>query len=267
MNIPAAVRRVVAVTAAVAAASIVLALVPRSTALGAALAGPAPIPGFTLAKIVLLAAASWWSAAARRRLDADHPTRGPWGLLAIGFAALAGGHLSLGIEQLAFARPPYPFVSDLLFVPADALLVVALYGFLAAYRSSGLFSDAGTRRAAAAFAVAAVVITGGIVATTVRLPVSWAERAADVVYAVLDLGLLVPLALLVRFARRLGGPIGLAWRILLGGFIVFTAADVALGYLDALEMGPSFLASQLPFVVAYGLAAAGSRMQLALIGG
>ncbi len=264
---PAGVRRVVGVTAAVAGASIALSLVPASTSLGAVLAGPASVPGFTLAKIALLAAAARWSAMNRALLDPGHPAREPWGLLALGFGGLAAGHLALGIEQLAWERPPFPFVSDALFVPADALLVAALHGFVVAYRSSGLFSDAGTRRAAAVFAAAAVAVTAGVVTTTVRLPVPWAERATDVVYAVLDLGLLVPLALLVRFARQLGGPVGHAWRVLLGAFVVLTAADVSIGYLDALGIGPSYLAAQLPFVVAYGLAAAGSRMQLAVIEG
>ncbi len=267
MSTPAAVRRVVAVTAVVAGASIALSLVPASTALGAVLAGWAPIPAFTLVKISLLAAAARWCAASRARLDADHPARRPWGLLALGFAGLAAGHLSLGIEQLAFDAPRFPFVSDALFVPAVATLAAALYGFLGAYRSSGLFSDAGMRRAAIGFAAAALAVTAGVAVTTARLPVPWAERATDVAYVVLDLGLLVPLALLVRFARQLGGPVGLVWRILLGGFMVFTAADVTMGYLDALGIGPSYVQSQLPFIVAYGLAAAGSRMQLAVIEG
>lgn len=267
MNVPPAVRRVAAVTAAAAAASLVLCLVPRSTALGAALAGSAPIPAFTLAKVGLLAAAAWWSAACRRRLDPGHPARAGWGLLAAGFGVLAAGHLSLGIEQLAFERPPFPFVSDALFVPADVLLVVALSRFVAAYRASGLFSDAGTRRAAALFGAAAAAIVAGVVIATVRLPVPWPERAADVAYAVLDLGLLVPLALLVRFAHQLGGPVGLVWRLLLGGFAAFAAADVGIGYLDALGAGPTYLVSQLPFVLAYGLAATGSRLQLAVIEG
>jgi hypothetical protein len=267
MNTPAAVRNVFAVTAAAAGASVVLALVPESTRLGAVLAGPAPIPGFTLAKMLLLGAAARWSAASRARLEPGHPARRSWGQLALAFAGLAAGHLSLGIEQLAFESPPFPFVSDALFVPSVALLAAALYGFVGAYRSSGLFSDAGTRRAAVVFAAAALAITAGVAVTTARLPVPWAERATDVAYAVLDLGLLVPLALLVWLARQLGGPVGLVWRILLGGMVVFTAADVGIGYLDALGAGPSYLASQLPFIVAYGLAAAGSRMQLAVLEG
>ena len=266
MNIP-AVRNVVAVTAVVAGASVVLSLVPESTRLGAVLAGPAPIPVFTLAKILLLAAAARWAAASRARLDPGHPARRPWGLLALGFAGLAAGHLSLGIEQLAWETPPFPFVSDALFVPAVGLQVSALFGFVHAYRCSGLFSDAGTRRAAVVFVAAALAVTAGVAITTARLPVPWPERATDIAYAVLDLGLLVPLALLVRLARQLGGPVGRVWRVLLGAFIVFTAADISIGYLDALDVGPSYLASQLPFIVAYGLAAAGSRMQLAVIEG
>lgn len=267
MTLPPAVRNVVGATAVVAAASVALSLVPASTSAGAILAGPAPVPVFTLAKVLLLGAAARWSLASRARLDPGHAARRPWGLLALGLAGLAAGHLSLGIEQVAFASPPYPFVSDALFVPSDALLVAALWGFLRAYLASGLFSDAGMRRAAVAIGAAGAAIVAVLVATTLRLPVPWPERAADAVYAVLDLGLLVPLALLVRFAHRLGGPVGLVWRILLGGFMVFTAADVSIGYLDALGMGPSYLAAQLPFVVAYGLAAAGSRMQVAVLDG
>lgn len=262
MKVPAAVQPVVAVTAVTAAVAIALSLVPASTRLGALLAGPAPIPGFTLAKVVLLLAAARWAAAAGGRLEPLHPARCPWGLLAVGFGGLAAGHVALGLEQLAFETPPFPFISDALFVPAVAIQAAALYGFLRAYRSSGLFSDAGARRAAAIASAAAVAVTLGVAITTLRLPVPWAERATDVAYAALDLALLVPLALLVRLAKQLGGPVGLVWRTLLGGFIVFTAADVAIGYLDALGLGPSYLAAQLPFVVAYGLLAAGSRMQL-----
>jgi hypothetical protein len=267
VTLPTTVRNVLFVTAAVAGAAAALALVPTSTRLGAALAGTAPVPGFTLAKIVLLAAAARWAAAASARLDRGHPSRRPWALLAVGYAGLATGHAALGVEQLVFDAPPFPFVSDALFVPAVAVQVAALFGFLAAYRVSGLFSDAGARRAAVLLGAAAIAITATVAITTARLPVSWAERAIDIAYAVLDVGLLVPLALLVRLARQLGGQVGVVWRVLLGAFIVFTAGDVSIGYLDALGMAPPFLASQLPFVVAYGLAAAGSRMQLAVIDG
>jgi len=82
---------------------------------------------------------------------------------------------------------------------------------------------------------------------------------------VLDLAILVPLALLVRLARQLGGDVGRVWELLLAGFVVLSAADVALGYLQAFGTEPSILLSQFPFLVAYGLAAAGSRLQLALL--
>lgn len=259
------VRRVLGATTLAAAAAIALALVPPATALGRALAGAAPIPGFTLLKVLLLSSAARWSLATRARLGPGHPSRRPWGLLAAGLAGYALGHLALGIEQLAFASPPFPFVSDALFLPSAVALTAAQFGFLGAYRASGFFSARGTRRTAAA----AVAVAGGVMAlvavATLRLPVPWLEQATDVAYAVLDLALLVPLVLLVRLARQLGGPVGRVWRLLLGGFAVLAVADVCTGYLDAVGLGPSYLLSQAPFLVAYGLVAAGSRLQLALL--
>lgn len=267
MKAPAVVRRVLAVTAVFAGLSIALSLVPAAAPRGALLAGAAPVVGFTLVKILLLGAAARWSAASCASLDPGHPARGPWELLSVGFVGLTVGHVSLGAEQLAWETPPFPFVSDALFVPAVALQAAALWGFLRAYRSSGLFADPGAQRAAAAVFAAALAIGAGLVVAAGRLPVGFAACAIYLVYGVLDLALLVPLALLVRLAQRLGGPVGQVWRFLLGGFMVFTAADLSFGYLDALGAGPSYLAAQLPFVVAYGLAAAGSRLQLAVIEG
>ncbi len=173
------------------------------TGLGPHLAGQAALPALTLAKVALLAAAARWSAASRAGLDVHHPARAPWGLLALGLGGLAAGHLSLGIEQLAWERPPLPFLSDAFIAPADAFLVVALLGFLRAYRSSGLLSGAGTRRAALVLGAAGFAIAAVVVATSLRLPTPGSVRATGAGYAILDLGLLVPLALLVRLAHRL----------------------------------------------------------------
>jgi hypothetical protein len=258
-------RRLLGATALAAAATVALALVKPHSAFGKVLAGPATIAGFTLLKVLLLGGAAAWAFAARDRLEPGHPARWPWGLLAAGFAGYVAGHVALGIEQLAFASPPFPFVSDAFFLPAGLALTVAQFGFLGAYRSSGFFSDQGALRAAVIAVAVMAGVTVVVVATTVRLPVPWPERATDLAYAVLDLVLLVPLVLLVRLARRLGGPVGRVWHLLLGGFVVLAVADVSIGYLDALGVGPSYILSQAPFVVAYGLVAAGSRLQLALL--
>jgi hypothetical protein len=260
-----AVRRLLGATALAAATAVALALVPPGSAPGGWLKGAAPILGFTLLKVLLLSGAARWSSATRARLGPGHAARRPWGLLAGGCAGYAAGHVALGIEQLAFESPPFPFVSDAFFLPAALALAAAQFGFLAAYLSSGFFPDRGARRAAAIAVTLAAGVAAVVVVTTVRLPVPWPERATDVAYAVLDLALLVPLVLLVRLARRLGGPVGHVWRLLLGGFMVLAVADVSIGYLDALGIGPSYLLSQAPFLVAYGLVAAGSRRQLALL--
>jgi hypothetical protein len=59
--------------------------------------------------------------------------------------------------------------------------------------------------------------------------------------------------------------VGRVWALLLAGFAVFSVADVTFGYLNALDAEPSLLLSQFPFLIAYGLMAAGSRLQLALV--
>ena len=259
------VSRLLAVTALAAAVAVALALVPPASALGGALAGPAPVVAFTLLKVFLLGLAARWSFTSSARLDPGHPARRSWGLLATGLAGYAVGHTALGIEQLAFENPPFPFVSDVFFLPSALALATAQFGFLGAYRSSGLFPDRGRGLAALVAAVLASGVAAVVVTATLRLPVPLLEQATDVAYAILDLALLVPLVLLVRLARQLGGPVGKVWRLLLGGFVVLAVADVSIGYLDALGSGPSYLFSQAPFVIAYGLIAAGSRLQLSLL--
>lgn len=261
MKAAAAVRAVLLATGAVALVSAAASALPEGCGSARALLVLA-----TGVKIGLLGLAAHWSLASCRRLEAGHPTAGAWGLLGAGFAGLALGHLVLGLEQLASSAPRYPALSDAAFGTAQVLLAAALARFVGAYRSSGLFAEEGARRAWWAIGAAAVVIGGLLLATIVRLPAPWLVRGTDALYAVLDLAMLVPLAFLVRQARQLGGRVGRVWVTLLAGFAAFAIADVSLGYLHALQAEPSLLLAQLPFVLAYGLAAAGSRLQLALVG-
>jgi len=255
-----AVKGVLLATGATALLSIAVAALPAGS--GAARAG---LVLFTLVKLALLGAAARWSLASRGRLEAGHPARRSWCILGAGFLGFLVAHLVLGVEQIVHETPPFPSVADAIFLPAQVLLATALAGFLGVYRSSGLFSEEGARRAGVAIAATAVVIGVVVLATVARLPVPWLERAVDGLYAVLDLAILVPLVLLVRLARHLGGRVGRVWGLLLAAFAVLSVGDVALGYLAALEAEPPLLLSQFPFLVAYGLAAAGSRLQLALL--
>ncbi len=170
------------------------------------------------------------------------------------------------MEQLAASGPRYPALSDSAFGVAQVLLAAALARFVGAYRSSGLFDEEGARRAWWVIGAVAAAAGALLLVTIARLPAPWPVRATDALYAVLDLAILVPLAFLVRQARQLGGRVGRVWATLLAGFAAFSVADVALGYLNALQAEPSLLLSQFPFILAYGLVAAGSRLQLALVG-
>jgi len=219
----------------------------------------------TLVKVALLVAAAGWSFSSRNRLHAGPRVARAWGLLGAGFAGLALGHVVLGLEQTAYADPPFPATSDVFFLAAQVSLVAALTEFVRAYRESGLFSERGGARALLVAVAAAALVGGLLLVTIARLPASWLERATSGAYALLDLAILVPLALLVRQARHLGGQVGRAWSLLLCGFLVFSAADVVFGYLHALDAEPSLLLSQVPFVAAYGLASAGTRLQLSLL--
>ena len=219
----------------------------------------------TLVKVGLLGTAARWTMATRSRLDASREVLLAWSLLGASFLGFSVAHVVLGVEQLAFNPIPYPSVADALFTVAQILLVAALVGFVGAYRSSGFFSEEGTRRAWVLIGALAVVIGGVLVGTIERLPVPRLERATDDVSAVLDLAVLVPLGFLMRQARTLGGQVGRVWALLLAGFAVFSVADVTFGYLNALNTDLPLLVDQFPFVIAYGLVAAGSRLQLALV--
>ncbi|HET6412642.1 MAG TPA: hypothetical protein VFG53_11330 [Anaeromyxobacter sp.] len=219
----------------------------------------------TLVKVALLAAAASWSLASWGRLGAGHPAARAWGLVGVSFAAFAVAHVVLGVEQLAYATLPFPSRADAVFTLAQLLLVAALAGFVKAYRSSGLFSEEGARRAGALIVAVATIAGGLLLWTIAQLPVPRLSGATDALYAVLDLTTIALLAYLARHARHLGGRVGRVWALLLAGFAVFSIADVTFGFLDAHDAEPPLIVSQLPFIVAYGLIAAGSRLQLGLL--
>ncbi|MGC3996902.1 MAG: hypothetical protein QM767_04955 [Anaeromyxobacter sp.] len=221
----------------------------------------------TLVKVGLLGLAATWIWSGRRRLGSGHPAAPAWTLLALGWSFLAAGHATLGFEQIVIDPNWFPSLSDLLFLPGQALLAAALFRFGAVYRASDLFPDEGAARARAVVWAVALGVGGVLIVTDLRLDAPGIERAADVAYAVMDLAILIPLALLARQARTLGGRVGRAWALLLVGAALFGAADVTLGYLIAFDAYPSNLVAQFAFLLSYGCIAAGSRLQLALVDG
>jgi hypothetical protein len=241
-------------------------LAPAGSWLAAALSPEAVLAITAPVKLAFLAAAAWWALGVRDRLEDGNPARRSWGLLSLGFLGLLAGHLTLAPEQVLHGTTPFPSAADLFFIPAQASLVVAFAGFLRAYRASGLFVDPGRRRATALLVLAVLAVAAVAAWPIVRAPGTALERALGVAYPALDLALLVPLALLVRLTNRmLGSEIWKVWATLLTGFLCFAAGDVLFAWVSALGLGGVGALMGLPYLLAYGLAAAGTRLQLRLV--
>lgn len=249
-----------------AAACMVSWLAPEGSRLAAALSPEAVLAVTAPVKLAFLAAAAWWALGVRDRLEPGHPARRSWSLLSLGYLGLFAGHLTLAPDQILHGSTPFPSAADLFFIPAQACLVVAFAGFLRAYRGSGLFVDPGRRPATALLVLGVVVVAAVAAWPIVRAPGTPLERALGVAYPALDLALLVPLALLVRLANRMrGSEIWQVWATLLTGFLCFAAGDVLFAWVSALGLGGVGALIGLPYLLAYGLAAAGTGLQLRLI--
>jgi hypothetical protein len=252
--------------AAVAAASVAAAFAAWLAPGGPGGAAHAAVAVAAVAKLALLGAAAWWSLGVRDRLGEGNPARRAWGQLALGFLGLLAGHLTFTPEQLARGTTPFPSAADLFFVPAQAVLVVAFLGFLRAYRASGLFEDALDARVLGRHLAVAAALAAAVLWPVARGAGGALERALDATYPVLDLAMLVPLAMLVRLARRMrGGGVFQVWATLLGGFVCFAAGDVLFALNGALGGGGLGPLQTVPYVLAYALAAAGARVQLELL--
>jgi hypothetical protein len=73
--------------------------------------------------------------------------------------------------------------------------------------------------------------------------------------------------MLVRLAHRMrGSGVWRGWATLLTGFACFALGDVLFAWVGALGIGGLGSLVTVPYVLAYGLAAAGAKVQLDLLG-
>jgi hypothetical protein len=236
---------------------------PESTPYARLITAHTIVASGAILKLSLLLAAAVWSFLTRDRLDPDHPARRSWGLLSLSFAGLFSGQLSLAPSQLAHGTETFPSPADLFFVAATVLLVIAIATFLRVYRRSELIVDPHYRLAAIAFGTMAIVFAVPVlwpIATATAPPL---EKALSLTYPALDLAALVPLAMLMRLTRRMGGAVGRVWTLLLAGCVAFTTGDVLFASFSGHAVDLLLHAS---YVLTYGLWAAGTRLQLDLIG-
>ena len=221
-----------------------------------------------LVKLVYLLAGALWAFACRDKLEDGNPARPAWALLSIGLGATFVGQLSYAPYQLFAREAPFPSVGDLYFVLAYPFLIAAFVVFLRAYRESGFPTGSLRERLAI---VCGVGLLAAVVAVPILKPVVGAqgpllERILTVIYPVLDLVLLVPLALLLRVALRLrGSHVGSVWALILGGLIFMCVGDVSFAYFSALGWTHIDPFVHLTFILAYGLIAGGAHRQYQLL--
>jgi len=219
-------------------------------------------------KLVYLLGGTAWAFACRDRLEVDNPARPAWFLLSLGLLSNFAGQLALAPFQVVRAETPFPSMADVFFVLSYPFLIASLLVFLKAYRETGFPIGSLGERAAilAGVGVIAAVVAVPILRPVVAVGGPLLGRVLTVAYPVLDLILLLPLALLLRVALRLGGShAGEVWALLLGGFLFLCAGDACFAYVQSLgeqHVDPFLHAT---FILAYGLVAGGAHRQFQLL--
>ena len=257
-----------AVLAVAAAAYCGWALAPGSGLYQGVLTPPVLLAVAAALKLIYLLAGAWWAFQCRDLLESDNPARPAWGLLSLGLLAMFVGQLSYAPYQLLGRDAPFPSVGDLYFILSYPFLVAAFVVLLRAYREAGFPMGSLAERAAI---VAGVGALAAAVAIPILKPVVVSDgpllaRILTVIYPVLDLLLLVPLALLLRVALRLrGSHVGSVWALVLGGLVFMCLGDVFFAYFSALGREHLDPFVHTTFILAYGLIAGGAHRQLQLL--
>jgi hypothetical protein len=222
----------------------------------------------SLFKITFLAAGALLAFACRDRLEPGNPARPAWALLSAGLFSTLVGQISLAPYQLTTGQTPFPSLGDLYYLLSYPFFIASFLAFLRAYRVAGFPGGSAAERAAI---VGGVAVAATAAAVVILRPVATGgaeliDRILNVAYPVLDLVLLLPLALLLRMALRLGkSRVGLVWAVLLAGFVFLCFGDMCFAYFSALgeqQLDPWVHAT---YLLAYGLIAGGAHQQLELL--
>jgi hypothetical protein len=230
---------------------------------------PHVLVGFaSLVKIAFLAAGALAAFACRDRLEPGNPARPAWALLSAGLFSTLVGQLSLAPYQLLSGQTPFPSVGDLYYLLSYPFFIAAFLVFLRAYREAGFPVGSVGERAAI---VASVGLMAVLAAVYVLRPVATGgaellDRILNVAYPVLDLVLLLPLALLLRIALRLGvSRVGAVWAELLAGFVFLCFSDMF--FVGFSTLGEQHVEAWMhaTFLLSYGLIAGGAHQQLELL--
>jgi two-component system cell cycle response regulator len=151
----------------------------------------------------------------------------PWMLLGLGLGFWAAAEITNTVYLSKLADPPYPSISDamwLAFYPASYVaLVLLVRGRMRGQRRASLWLD-GVVAALAVAAIGEVLVFNPIIQTTGGTPL---EVATDLAYPLCDLLLL---ALVVGVFAMTGWRPGRAWMLIGAGLAAAVAADCIYAY-------------------------------------
>jgi hypothetical protein len=222
--------------------------------------------GSPLEGLVLLAAAVVAFRVARALREVREVHR-PWLLFALGLALFAVGEGWDAVYELPGSNRPVPAPPDIVYLAGYVVMAMALIGLLRAYWRSYPVSS-GRELQLLALGLGGVLAAFGIlvVRPVLERPLSTAGKIYLISYALLDIGLLAPIALLVRtvYAFR-GGPVARAWGVLLAGFLFMTIADLLFGLTPWTEGTWLFAADETMYLAAYLLLVKGLALHRSLV--
>jgi hypothetical protein len=234
-----------------------------------------PLAMIVIAQPIVLLGACVFAAGSSRRFETGSPVRAPWTLLAIGlFGFVVGEAIQAVYAALWSTEPPFPSLSDVLFLAAYPLLVAAFVLFVRAYRLSGY--PVGTRQGTfVSVCVVLLTVVGCVLlAPVLRSVAPPLERAVSASSVVFDLVVLAPVLLLLRTTWPFrGGGVFKVWAGVLFGFLLTFAGDLLFAYFRAHPGGVAGLGgdqlnalSDVMFLLSYLAIARGTLHQLHLLG-
>jgi hypothetical protein len=226
-------------------------------------------PVASLAKLApqLLGSIFAWRCA--RGYEAGSATRRAWLLMSAWLGCwFLGQSVLASYENLLHVTPPTPSVGDVFFTAGYVFVILALFGFVNAYRASGFAVGSARELAAIAIGACAVFgVVGYLELVSVAIGATpLGERLVTVGYPVLDLVTLIPAIVLFRITVAFrGGQVWRVWAALLAGILFAMGGDVVFSDLTLTHVEAIGPVADLLFILGYSFCGYGMRLQYELV--
>ena len=223
----------------------------------------------SIAKLASQLAGVIFAARCARRYERGNAARRGWTLMSAWLACWLAGQGVLTFYARVLGRDaPVPSVGDVFFTAGYALVLVALFTFVRAYRQSGL--AAGSAREDVGIALLAcggfAAIGGWLLWPVATGPTTLAEKLVNVGDPLLDLVTLIPGLVLWRITLGFrGGSVSRPWAALLTGIAFVLASDLAYSDVSAARVEAVGPLVNLFGILGYAFCAYGTWLQYLLV--